>query len=174
MAAEFRNHPLTDFSLAKNREKQLAALNEVQAQFSRVYSLYINGEDIKTGDILKSYNPCQKDQVVGSFHKAGKDEAQKAIAAAQKAFETWRFVEPKQRAEYIFKAAEIMRRRQFELNAWMIWETGKNWVEADADTAEAIDFLEFYGREMLRYNEKQPVTPVPGEKNELTYIPLGV
>jgi 1-pyrroline-5-carboxylate dehydrogenase len=76
--------------------------------------------------------------------------------------------------KYLFKAADISRKRRFEINAWMILEAGKNFGEADADTAEAIDFLDFYGREMLRYADKQPITPVPGEKNELIYIPLGV
>ncbi len=173
MASEFKNHPLTDFSVDGNRQKQQAALDEVKGQFDRVHPLHIDGRDVETGDIFKSYNPCQKDQVVGSFHKAGKDQAEQAIQAANKAFETWRFVAPAERAEYLFKAAAVMRRRQFELNAWMIYETGKNWVEADADTAEAIDFLEFYGREMLRYAEEQPLTPIAGEKNEMFYIPLG-
>ncbi len=174
MVSEFRNHPLTDFSNNQNHEKQLQALEEVKGQLNKTFPLFIDGRDVETGDILKSYNPCQKDQVIGNFHKAGKQEAEQAIAAAQKAFESWRFVSPNERAEVLFKAAAIMRRRQFELNAWMILETGKNWVEADADTAEAIDFLEFYGREMLRYAEGYPLTPVPGEKNQLTYIPLGV
>lgn len=174
MISEFRNHPLTDFSKEDNRNKMRTAIDEVKSQFDRTYPLYINGEEVETGDILKSYNPCDKDQVVGRVHKAGEKEVETAITAALKAFEKWRFVDPKERADYLFRGAEEMRKRQFELNAWMVFETGKNWVEADADTAEAIDFLEFYGREMLRYNEEQPLTPIPGEKNQMTYIPLGV
>lgn len=173
MVAEFRNHPLTDFSNEENKQKQEAALAEVKRQFSREYPLWIGGKDVETGDILRSYDPCQKDRVVGSFHRAQDAQAEQAIEAANKAFETWRFVEPEERAGYLFKAAELMRQRQFELNAWMIFEAGKNWVEADADTAEAIDFLEFYGREMVRYSQNQPLTPVPGERNEMFYIPLG-
>lgn len=174
MVSEFRNHPLTDFSKDENRQKMQAALEEVKSQFDRTYNLYINGQEIETGDILKSYNPCQKDQVVGSFHKAGNDDVETAIAAAEKAFESWRFVAPEKRADYLFKAAAVMRRRQFELSAWMVYETGKSWAEADGDSAEAIDFLEFYAREMLRYAEKQPITPIAGEENEMIYIPLGV
>ena len=174
MVSEFRNHPLTDFSKDENRQKMQAALEEVKSQFDRTYDLYINGQEIETGDILKSYNPCQKDQVVGSFHKAGNDDVKTAIAAAEKAFESWRFVAPEKRADYLFKAAAVMRRRQFELSAWMVYETGKSWAEADGDSAEAIDFLEFYAREMLRYAEKQPITPIAGEENEMIYIPLGV
>ena len=174
MVSEFRNHPLTDFSKDENRQKMQTALEEVKGQFDRTYALYINGQEIETGDILKSYNPCKKGQVIGNFHKAGNGDVETAIAAGGKAFETWRFVEPSKRADYLFKAAEVMRRRQFELNAWMVYETGKNWVEADGDTAEAIDFIEFYAREMLRYAEKQPITPIAGEENEMIYIPLGV
>jgi len=173
MVAEFRNHPLTDFSNEENRKRQQAALDEVRSQFDRTYPLYIDGKDVETGNILRSSDPCQKDRVVGSFHRADHAQAEQAIVAANEAFETWRFVDPEERAGYLFKAAEVMRRRQFDLNAWMIYETGKNWVEADADTAEAIDFLEFYGREMLRYNQEQPLIPVQGERNEMFYIPLG-
>ena len=174
MISEFRNHPLTDFSKEANRAKMLDAIEKVKSQLDRTYPLYINGQEVETGDILKSYNPCDKDQVVGRVHKAGKKEVEMAITAALKAFEKWRFVDPKERADYLFRGAAEMRKRQFELNAWMVFETGKNWVEADADTAEAIDFLEFYGREMLRYSEEQPLTPIPGERNQMTYIPLGV
>ncbi|MFQ5649505.1 MAG: L-glutamate gamma-semialdehyde dehydrogenase [bacterium] len=174
MVSEFRNHPLTDYSNNENRKKQEAALAEVKSQFTRTYSLSIDGKEAESREMFTSKNPCQKEQVVGTFHKAGQEHAEQAIRAAEKAFQTWRFVPAAERADYLFKAAAVMRRRQLELNAWMIFETGKNWVEADADTAEAIDFLEFYGREMLRYSETQPVTPLPGEKNELFYIPLGV
>ena len=126
MISEFRNHPLTDFSKEEKRNKMLTALDEVKSQFDRTYPLYINGEEVETGDILKSYNPCDKDQVVGRVHKAGEKEVQTAITAALKAFEKWRFVDPKERADYLFRGAEEMRKRQFELNAWMVFETGKN------------------------------------------------
>ncbi len=174
MISEFRNHPLTDFSREETRKKMQEALKVVENQFSRVYPLYINGNEVETGNLLKSFNPCHKEQVVGTFHKAGTKEVQNAIDTGWQAFKTWSLVDARERANYLFKAAEVMRRRQMELSAWMVYEVGKNWVEADADTAEAIDFLEFYSREMLRYGDKQPVTPVPGEKNELVYIPLGV
>src|SRR4029079_2942595 len=46
--------------------------------------------------------------------------------------------------------------------------------EADGDTAEAIDFCEFYARELLRYAGDQPLVKLQGEDNHLNYIPLGV
>ena len=85
-----------------------------------------------------------------------------------------RIVVVDKRAEYLFKAAKIIRDRKFEFGAWMVYEVGKNWAEADADVAETIDFLEFYGREAIRYAEKQPLTPIENEANELEYIPLGI
>jgi 1-pyrroline-5-carboxylate dehydrogenase len=129
---------------------------------------------VYTDETFASYNPCLKDEAVGSTCKAGQEEVVLAMAAAERAFQKWRFTEPAERAGFLFRAAEIMRRRKFELSACMVYEVGKNWVEADADTAEAIDFLEFYGREVLRYGETQPVTPVAGERNEFVYIPLGI
>ena len=174
MIGEFKNEPLTDFSIPENRRLQQEALDFVKAQFDREYPLSIDGKDVSTGRQFKTYNPANKDQVVGTFSKAGKNEVELAMSAALKAFEDWKRVDPEERAIVLLKAARIMRDRRFEINAWMIYETSKNWVEADADAAEAIDFLDFYAREMLRYSERQPVTPIPGEYNELEYIPIGV
>jgi len=174
MISEFRNTTYFDFTQPPHRQAFEAALKQVESEFSREYPLFIDGKRVQTGDLLKSYNPSQKDQVVGTFHKAGKSEVDMAMQAALRAFESWKNVDPKERAIVLFKAAEIMRRRRHELSAWMVMEESKNWYEADADTAEAIDFLEFYGREMLRYSERQPLITVPGEYNELQYIPLGV
>lgn len=174
MLPEFRNEPLVDFSIEENRRRMREALAHVKSQFDREYPLFIDGKEVHSARTFQSYNPADKEQPVGTFHKAGRKEVDMAIDAAQRAFESWKRVDPKERANVLLKAAALMRQRRFEINAWMVYETSKNWVEADADTAEAIDFMEFYAREMLRYSERQPLTPVPGEHNELTYIPLGM
>jgi 1-pyrroline-5-carboxylate dehydrogenase len=173
MIAEFKNTAYLDFSQPNNKQAMEEALKFVESRLSREYPLFINGREVKTGDLFKSYNPCEKTQAVGTFHKAGKKEVDMAMEAAWRAFASWKNVDPKERAVVLFKAAEIMRRRRHELNAWMVLEASKNWNEADGETAEAIDFLDFYGREMLRYSERQPIVPQPGELNELVYIPLG-
>ncbi len=170
---KFKNEPILDFSDKKNLSKIQKALEQVESKFGQEYPLIINGEKIHTDAKLKSINPSKKGQVVSVFQKATKELAEKAILEAIKVFNKWKNVPPKKRAKILFKAANIVRRRRFEINAWMISEVGKNYVEADADTAEAIDFLEFYGREILRYSKKQPLTKVKGEDNELVYIPLG-
>jgi len=173
MITEYKPTTYLDFSQPANKQGIEGALKFVENQLSREYPLFINGKDVKTGDFFKSYNPGEKAQVVGTFHKAGRKEVDMAMEAAWRAFESWKNVDPKERAIVLFKAAEIMRRRRFELNAWMIMEASKNWNEADGEVAEAIDFLDFYGREMLRYSERQPITSIAGEYNELVYIPLG-
>src|SRR4030095_3277782 len=134
----------------------------------------IGGERIETGNKLESINPANRKQVVGSFHKATKELANKAVEAAATAFQTWRFTSAQERADLLFRTAAILRERKHELSAWMIHEVAKTWPEADGDTAEAIDFLEFYAREMLRYAGEQPLIKLTGEQNHLEYIPLGV
>jgi 1-pyrroline-5-carboxylate dehydrogenase len=170
----FINEKLTDFTQKINLDKQNKALAQVRKKIGRTYEIIIAGQKIKTNSKLHSYNPSNKEEIIASFYKGTVQLVEKAVENANKKFNDWKNVPPAARAEYLFKAAKIARQRKFEINAWMILEAGKNFVEADADTAEAIDFLEFYGREMLRYSQKQPITPVPGEKNELVYIPLGV
>ena len=171
---EFKNEVFLDFTDPIIEKKQKKALLSVRANFGKEYPNFINGKAVKTTAKTISLNPANTDETIGIFQKSGKDDAETAMQAAQKAFETWKFVPVKKRAEFLFKAANIIRKRRLEINAWMISEVGKNYLEADADTCEAIDFLEFYGREVLRFAEKQPIIPVKGEKNKTVYIPLGV
>ena len=163
-----------DFSKPAVAKKQQQAIADVRKKFGKQYPLIIDGKKVMTANTHPSVNPAAITEVLGNFSMATKDHAEAAIQAAAKAFEKWKNVPAEERAAYLFKAAEVIRQRRNEINAWMISEVGKNYLEADADTAEAIDFLEFYGREMLRYGGPQPVTPNPGEQNHLVYLPLGV
>uniref|UniRef100_A0A7C6EGC5 L-glutamate gamma-semialdehyde dehydrogenase n=1 Tax=candidate division WOR-3 bacterium TaxID=2052148 RepID=A0A7C6EGC5_UNCW3 len=174
MLPEFKNENYIDFAKEDNREKMKEALDKVQSEFGREYDLIIDGERIKAKDKFQSYNPSEKDEVIGIFQKATEKEGEKAIQSALNRFETWRFVPATERAAILLRAANIMRQKRLEMDALMVYEVGKNWIEADADTAEAIDFLEFYAREAIRYAQPQPLTSYPGELNELEYIPLGV
>lgn len=171
---EFKNESYIDFSNPENRSKMEDAIKKAESQLGKEYPIIIGGENITLETKFKSFNPAEKEQAIGIFQKADKDTGEKAMKKALEVFEEWKFVEPSERAGYLFKAAEIMRSRRLELDAWEILEEGKGWLEADADVAEAIDFLEFYGLEMLRYGGEQPVIQIPGEKEELFYIPLGV
>jgi 1-pyrroline-5-carboxylate dehydrogenase len=173
---EFRNEPFTDFSQPENAAAMKQAIEHVRGELGREYPIIINGEPISLEQKFRSTNPGKKTEVVGVFSEGDSDVSlvERAIDAAALAFKSWRNVAPAQRAEYLFKVADIMRTRKHELSAWMIFEVSKTWAEADGDTAEAIDFCEFYGREMLRWGSEQPVTPYPGEANAFEYIPLGV
>ncbi len=170
----FENLIPYDFTVQQNIEKQKKALEKVRISFGKEYPNIIGGKEVFTNKKTKSFNPSHPDELIGTFQKAGQKEAEMAINAAHKAFESWKYTSAKERADYLFKAAKIMKKRRFEINAWMISEAGKNFAEADADTCEAIDFCEFYAREAIRYGLDQPLTPYPGEKNRYFYIPLGV
>ena len=171
---EFHNEPYTNFSVPGNRRAMEAAIEKIRSQLGREYDLRIGGERIQTSEKFRSYNPCRKSEVIGIFQKASAELAERAVEAAYKRFLSWKDVAASERADLLFRTAAILRSRKFALAAWMIFEVGKSWAEADADVAEAIDFCAFYAREMLRISGPQPLTPIPGEVNELRYIPLGV
>ena len=172
--APFQNEIIKNFQDPADAAAMQAALAEVRKGVNKTYPLVIDGERIETGKSIPSINPANPDEILGHVSAATKELANKAIDVAARAFETWKRTTPAERANYLFKAAELMRQRRFLYDALLVLEVGKSWVEADADIAEAIDFLEFYGREALRYAEPHPVIPIPGEQNELVYIPLGV
>jgi 1-pyrroline-5-carboxylate dehydrogenase len=174
MPSEFKNEPLTNFGAPENASAFQKALGKVASELGKDYDLIIDGKRKKRQDRIRSLNPSDPKVVIGTASKATREDAEEAMNAALRAFETWRFVKPEKRAEYLFKAAAKIRERKHEFSAWMVYEVGKSWVEADADTAEAIDFLEFYAREAIRYGGEQPLTRIPTERNELRYIPLGV
>ena len=171
---EFKNEPLTDFSKPENRSAMEAALRKVKAEFGREHPLVIGGEHITGLKTFDSINPAHKDQLLGKFQKGSRAHVEKAIDAAWTAFESWRKQPVGVRAGLLLQAAALMRKRKHEFSAIMIYEVGKTWPEADADTAEAIDFLEFYAREAYRWGGEHPITKIESEDNELVYIPLGV
>lgn len=151
-----------------------SALASVRTQLGQRYPLVIGGTRIYTDDVNESINPFAPEVVVGHVSKADRQHAQEAVQQALAAFSSWKQRTLTERARYLLKAAAIMRRQKHELSALMCIEAGKTWGEADGDTAEAIDFLEFYAREAIRLGQPQPLTPVVGEDNTLFYIPLGV
>jgi 1-pyrroline-5-carboxylate dehydrogenase len=173
MLPKFTNEAYLDFSRPEHQQAMEKAIVHLKAQSNRVWDLVIGGRHLKAKEQFQSINPADK-RPVGTFQKATIKEAEKAMEAALAAFETWRFMPAIERAGIIFRAARIMRQRRYLFDAAMVLEEGKNWLEADADFAEAVDFLEFYGREAIRYDAPVGVTPFPGEAQEVRYIPLGV
>ena len=174
MASEFRNEALTDFSQEENARAMREAVERVRGELGREYPLVIGGERVSSGQTLESYNPARRTEVVGRFQKATQELAGRAVETANETFRTWSRVPPEERAELLFRVAALLRERRHYFSAWMVFEVAKTWAEADGDTAEAIDFCEFYAREMLRYAAPQPLVKIEGEENELVYLPLGV
>lgn len=171
---QFKNEAFVDFTKPKNAAKFMEALVKVHSEFNRDYPIIIGGEKITTEDKISSLNPSNTSEVVGRVSKATPEMANRAIETAHNTFLEWQNVPAKKRAAYLLKAAKIMRKRKFEFAAWMVYEVGKNWAEADGDVAEAIDFMEFYAREMMRYEKGVKLVKIKGEENKLHYIPLGV
>src|ERR1700722_7152788 len=171
----FRNEPTTDFSTPVNRRAMEQALAAVRAQFGREYDLLIGGEHFKTGDLLRSLNPSNPREGVGVHHKATAELARRAGESAYEYFREWSATPTAERVQRLLKVAAIIRERKLEFDAWLVFEAGKTWPEADADVAEAIDFCEYYAREAQRLSGPQPAAvQLPGERDELHYLPLGV
>ncbi len=170
----FQNEPYSDFSKAVNRQAMDEALARVRSELGRAYPLWIAGGPVETGDMLVSTNPSHQNEIIGSHHKATPDLARRAIEDAFAYFPKWSATPVDQRVQLLCGAATLLRQRKEEFNAWLILESGKNWNEAEADTAEAIDFCEYYARQMLRWDNPEPLIQMPGEVSKLVYIPLGV
>jgi 1-pyrroline-5-carboxylate dehydrogenase len=172
MVTPFRNEPFTDFSDATNRSAFAEALDRVESEIGRDHPMVIDGERIRLPKTFETRNPADPEQVIGRFPEGGKAEAVRAIEAADAAFPAWAETPWADRAHLLFQTADLLRRDKHYYSAWMVKEVGKTWPEADGDTAEAIDFCEYYGREALRYGKPQPVVQTE-DRNELVYIPLG-
>ena len=170
----FVNEPLTDFTKEENARQMRAAIEKVRAQLGREYDLIIGGKRVKTKDKIKSINPAKPSQVVGLHQKAGKEHVEPAMQAALEAFGGWSRLSAEERASLVFRVGDVMRERKFEFCAWLVFEVSKNWAEADADIAETIDFCEYYAREALRLARTELPVQMPGERDSLLYIPLGV
>jgi RHH-type proline utilization regulon transcriptional repressor/proline dehydrogenase/delta 1-pyrroline-5-carboxylate dehydrogenase len=170
----FRNEPPADFARDTNREAMRQALELVRAQLGQRYGLIVNGREIDTEPKrLDSINPSQSSRIIGQVAMAGADHADLAVSAARAASPDWAATPADRRAHILIEAAAIVRRRRFELAAWEVYECGKPWQEADADVAEAIDFCEFYAREMIRLAQPRH-RDVPGETNFSEHLPRGV
>lgn len=170
----FRNEAYADFTKPDIRNAQQEAIEAVRAQLGQEYDLRIAGERVRTGNLLKSVNPSRPSEVVGLHHKADADLARKSVEKAVDVFPKWSHTLAEDRVRMLLRAAEILRNRKFEFNAWLAFEAGKTWPEAEAETAEAIDFCEFYARQMLEFLPKPAPVQMPGERDQVMYLPLGV
>lgn len=174
MLEEYRPQAFTDFSQAENRSAFEAALAKVERRLGEEVPLVVGGRRVRTGKLLSNVNPADRKQVLSRHHLADRAVAQKAVDAALAAQEAWKWLEPSERALVLLRASRRLKERRHEISATMVLEIGKSWPEADVETAEAIDFLEFYAREAVRWGQVNPATPYPGEWPSTHYLPLGV
>ena len=170
----FVNEPLTDFTKEPIARQMRAAIEKVRGQLGREYDLITGGKRVRTSDKIKSINPAKPSQLVGLHEKAGKEHVEPAMQAALAAFASWSRTSFEERASLLFQVGDVLRERKFEFCAWLVFEVSKNWAEADADIAETIDFCEYYAREALRLSRTELPVQMPGERDTLMYIPLGV
>ncbi len=169
----FRNEPYTDFSVASNRAAMEEALKQVRNQFGREYDLLVGGVRRRLAEKVISLNPSKCSEIVGVHQMASAAEAAEAVESAAAYFPEWSGTPAEQRVRMLLRTADLIRRRKLEFGAWLVYEAGKTWIEAEADVSEAIDFCEYYAREMLRLAGAHPMLSLPGEQDELVYIPLG-
>ncbi|GDX40602.1 L-glutamate gamma-semialdehyde dehydrogenase [Armatimonadota bacterium] len=174
MFTPFQNEPYVNFAEPDVRSKMLSALRKVESELGKTYLPVIGGQRVETGQVASSVNPARREQVIGYVHEATESLAESAVQAGGEAFRSWSRVPVDVRARYLVKVAALLRRRIYEFSAWMVMESSKSWLEAYADAAEAVDFLEFYAREAVRICRPHPTTDYSGEENEVMYLPMGV
>jgi RHH-type proline utilization regulon transcriptional repressor/proline dehydrogenase/delta 1-pyrroline-5-carboxylate dehydrogenase len=136
----------------------------------------IDGEQVRTPATITSVDPARIDVVVATSSSCTAEHADAAVAAATRAAPAWRATPAVERAGLLFRAADWMRQRRDDLAALECFEAGKPWDQADGDVCEAIDFCEYYGRQLLRLTDAAAdlVQSPPGEANRMTYQGKGV
>src|SRR5690625_1210767 len=175
MVIAYKHEHFTDFSIEGNKQHMLTALQEVEKGFGQEYPLIIGEERVTTEEKIVSVNPANREEVIGHVSKSNKEIAERAMQVADETFKnSWRKSDLAFSADILFRAAAIVRRRKHEFSTHLVKEGGKRWNDADADTAEAIDFLEYYSRQMLDLKNGAEVESRPIEYNQFHYIPLGV
>lgn len=174
MLTPYKHEPFTDFSIESNRKRLESELEKIERKLGGTYDLLIDGEKVLTEEKITSINPGKKEEIIGYVAKANQEHAEKAVQAANQAFQTWRYTNAIDRANILIRTAAIIRRRKSEFTALLIKEAGKPWNEADADIAEGIDFMEYYARQMIELDKGKEINSRPGEYNRYLYTPSGV
>lgn len=171
---EYRNEPFIDFTKEENVKKLQDAFAKLETDFGRFYPMIIDGEEVKRDKTFKSYNPNNINEVIGEFPVGTKEDVDRAVEAAEKAFSIWRKTDYVDRAAISLRIANVFRKYRYELIALLGLEVGKSWFEADAEVAEGIDHFEYVAREIQKYAQGKKLTPFAIELNEYKYIPIGV
>jgi RHH-type proline utilization regulon transcriptional repressor/proline dehydrogenase/delta 1-pyrroline-5-carboxylate dehydrogenase len=170
----YRPTPPAEWWREEQRQAMARAIAGAEAGLGAEVPGVIGSQEVRTERTIVSVDPADPSRVVAVSASCSPAEADRAVAAGTEAFEAWSRTPAVERAAVLFRAAEWMRRRRFEIAALQVFEAGKGWADADGDVTEAIDFCEYYGREMLRLDAGGAVQSPPGEENRLTYRGRGV
>jgi 1-pyrroline-5-carboxylate dehydrogenase len=171
--APYRTEPYSDFSDEVNAKRYEEALGVVADQLGERSLLVISGDTIDTKDEVVSVNPANPSQVVGTSASASESHVSDAIDAAWAAYPGWSRRNAAERAGLVHRVGDLIAERKFEFAAWQTYEAGKNWAEAEADVAEAIDFCRYYAHQALTLSEPVAVHTYPGESNRSWLQPIG-
>ena len=170
----FHNEPLTDFSQQGSHAPIETALTNIRHKLNESHRYPLPGAMIPSGPELRTINPSQSEETISRFRSLAPSDIDSIVQTAKSAMNAWRSTPFQSRINILFQTASLMRSRRSALIAWEILETGKPWREADADVAEAIDFLEFYGRDMERIVKTSQLHSEPGEFNQIQHLPKGL
>src|SRR5699024_4617950 len=170
----YRHEPFMNYTKEEDKQWVKEDNKEAHKILGQEFTLNINGERIYTDDKNKGYNPANKSEIIGYDSQATQKEADQAMETAKEKFEEWRKTSFSLRSDILFKAAQIIRDRKDEFTGHLVKEAGKPCKEADGEVAEAIDFLNYYGRQNLELANGKKVQSRAGEFNRFHYIPLGV
>jgi 1-pyrroline-5-carboxylate dehydrogenase len=170
---DYRATPYSDFSEAEPAASYQRALSAVRDRLGLHAPLVIGEKRIDTKERIVSVDPSQPDRTIGTASSATADDANRAIEAAWEAFPAWASRGAEERAELVSRVGDLLADRIHEYAAWQTYEAGKNWLEAEADVAEALDFCHYYAHQALQMAEPLPVHDYPGETNESWLQPIG-
>jgi RHH-type proline utilization regulon transcriptional repressor/proline dehydrogenase/delta 1-pyrroline-5-carboxylate dehydrogenase len=171
---EFANEPPVDFTIPAEREKIRGAISELRARMGRKHPLVIDGRRVETRDWAPSLNPANQDEIIGYSARASLEDADAALAAARAAHVKWARRPAGERARLFDQLGRLLHREKPALTALLVLEAGKNWAEADADVAEAIDFCHFNAAVARELGKPKRTQVIPGETNALQWWPRGV
>ena len=170
----FHNEPLLHFDHPEELRRMAAARTRVESRLGARYPLILGDERVESAEWFLSRCPDDPATVVGEVALGQSAQAAAAVRAADRAFPVWASISVRERAARLLRAGDILRQRRRELLAWMAFEVGKNFDQADGELAEAIDHFEWNARQLLLWSEGKAIQPLPAEMNEYRYRPLGV
>ena len=169
----YRREPPINFAIATQRESFARSVISAAKSLGRIHPIFVDGKKVRTNRKIASLNPARPHEKVGYTFLATLHEAERALESAARTFPKWRDTPVPERVRLVLRLGEILRSKRMELAALEVHEVSKTWREADADVCEAIDFCEYYAREMMRIGGIRELDPIPGETNQYLYQARG-